>query len=104
MKILRVLRRSRQFERRRTVLVFGRRCFEYRARGDVQRGVAGRGPEKVQHAGGEEDEDPRVDDGVDGDEAQGDQVQAVRLLAIPYGVEVHPDLRGGQGERESVVN
>lgn len=63
---------------------------------------ANRGPAKVQHTGREEDKDPGVDDGVNRDEAQGDQVQMVRLealaLVIPFGVDVHPDLRDGQRE------
>lgn len=49
----------------------------------------------MQHAGGEEDKDPGVDDGVNRDEAKGNQVQSVRLAVRPYGVEVHPDLRDG---------
>lgn len=52
----------------------------------------------MQHAGGQDDEDPGVDDGVHGDEAQGDQVQAVRLR-VPYGVEIHPDLRDGERKK-----
>lgn len=46
----------------------------------------------MQHAGGEQDKNPGVDDGVDRDEAEGDQVQRVRL-ALPYGVHVNADLR-----------
>lgn len=46
----------------------------------------------MQHAGGEEDEDPGVDDGVHRDEAQGDQVQTVGL-AFPDAVDVNSDLR-----------
>ncbi len=49
----------------------------------------------MQHAGGEEDKDPGVDDGVNGDEAERNQVQRVRLLVVFYGVDVHPDLRDG---------
>lgn len=48
----------------------------------------------MQHAGGEEDKDPGVYDGVDGDEDEGDQIRSVRL-AFSDGVEVHPDLRDG---------
>lgn len=48
----------------------------------------------MQHAGGEEDKNPGVDDGVNRDEAEGNQVQAVRL-APPRGVHIHPDLRDG---------
>lgn len=59
--------------------------------GDPQPGPAQRGPEEVQHAGREEDEHPRVDDGVDGDVAQGVQVSVV-VVPAPYGVAVHPDL------------
>lgn len=47
----------------------------------------------MQHAGGKEDEDPGVDDGVDGDETEGDQVLGVRLLINLYGVDVHTYLR-----------
>lgn len=46
----------------------------------------------MQHAGGEEDEYPGVDDRVNGDEAEGNKVQAVRLV-IPKGVNVDSDLR-----------
>lgn len=46
----------------------------------------------MQHAGGEEDKNPGVDDRVNRDEAEGDQVQRVRL-ATPYGVHVDSDLR-----------
>lgn len=46
----------------------------------------------MQHAGGEEDKNPGVDDRVNRDEAQGSQVQRVRL-AIPDGVHVDSDLR-----------
>lgn len=56
------------------------------------RGLADRGPQNVQHAGGEEDKNPGVDDRVNRDEAEGDQVQRVRL-ATPYGVHVDSDLR-----------
>jgi len=58
---------------------------------------AKRGPAESQHAGGEEDEDPGVDDGVDGDEAQGLQVLQVGLLQVLHrGVDVNPDLKGGE--------
>lgn len=65
----------------------------------------------MRHAGGEEDKDPGVDDGVDGDEAQGLQVLLVRLVVIRV-VDVNPDLkrwtdrereRGGGGEGEGGV-
>lgn len=46
----------------------------------------------MQHAGGEEDKNPGVDDRVNRDEAEGNQVQTVSL-AIPYGVYVNSDLR-----------
>lgn len=48
----------------------------------------------MQHAGGEDDEDPGVEDGVHGHEAEGLQVHRMRLeLKIGrYGVDVHPDL------------
>lgn len=49
----------------------------------------------MQHAGREQDEDPGVDDGVDGDEDEGDQVQPVGLVAPLDGVDVHSDLEGG---------
>lgn len=62
-----------------------------------ERSLADGGPAEVQHTGGQEDEDPRVNDGVDGNEAQGNEVQAVRLHPGPDGVDVDPDLR--QGER-----
>lgn len=93
-------RRLRQFQVSRRV-PFGQRRFEHRTPGGRQGGPADRGPTKVQHAGGQEDENPGVDDGVDGDEAEGNQVQAVRL-ALPRGVDVHPDLRDGQ--RGGVLN
>lgn len=48
----------------------------------------------MQHTGGEEDKNPGVDDGVNRDEAEGNQVQAVRLT-LPRGVHIHPDLRDG---------
>lgn len=76
-------------------IFFGHRWFKYGTPGGSQGGPANRGPAKVQHTGGEEDKDPGVDDGVNGDEAEGNQVQTVRLCAIPYGVDVHPDLRDG---------
>lgn len=49
----------------------------------------------MQHAGGEEDEDPGVDDGVDGDEAQGDQVHVVGLDGRSC-VDVDSDLGSGK--------
>lgn len=53
----------------------------------------------MQHAGREQDEDPGVDDGVDGDEDEGDQVQPVGLAVQLDGVDVHSDLgRRGEGE------
>lgn len=63
-----------------------------------ERGPADRGPDEAQHAGGEQDEDPGVDDGVDRDEAEGDQVQAVGL-ALPDAVDVNSDLREKEGGR-----
>lgn len=45
----------------------------------------------MQHAGGKEDKYPWVDDGVHRDEAEGNKVQAVRLV-IPNGVNVDSDL------------
>lgn len=54
----------------------------------------------MQHAGGEEDEDPGVDDGVDGDEAEGDEVQAVRLCALVHRVDVHTDLKAREKVKE----
>lgn len=57
-----------------------------------QRGLADWGPEKVQHAGGEKDKYPGVDDRVNRDEAEGNKVQAVRL-GFPKGVNVDSDLR-----------
>lgn len=53
----------------------------------------------MQHAGGEDDKDPGVDDGVHGDKAEGDQVQSVRLHVSPEGVDVHSELRDGQERR-----
>lgn len=47
----------------------------------------------MQHTGGEEDEDPGVNDGVDGDEAEGNQVQWVRLQLGFYRVYVNSDLK-----------
>lgn len=72
-------------------ILLGERRFKHRAPGDCQGVLADESPEKVEHAGGEEDEHPRVDDGVNGDEAEGDQVLTV-ILDLPDGVEVHPDL------------
>lgn len=46
----------------------------------------------MQHAGGEEDKYPGVDDGVNRDEAEGNEVQVVRLV-FPKGVNVDSDLR-----------
>lgn len=46
----------------------------------------------MQHVGREEDEDPGVDDGVDGDETEGYQVHRVRLIALRYRVDVDTDL------------
>lgn len=59
-----------------------------------QGATAHQGPAKVQHAGGEEDKDPGVDDGVNRDEAQGDEVQAMSVH-LHYRVDVNPDLRDG---------
>lgn len=53
----------------------------------------------MQHAGGEEDKDPGVYDGVDRNEDEGDQICSVRLAAYSEGVEVHPDLRDGYEKR-----
>lgn len=53
----------------------------------------------MQHAGGEDDKHPGVDDGVHGDEAEGDQIQSVRLLVNPEGVDIHSELRDGQERR-----
>lgn len=72
--MLGVLQRwARQFDVSRRIL-FGHRWFKNGSPGDCQGGPAKPAPEKVQHAGGEEDKDPGVDDGVDGDKAQGNQV------------------------------
>lgn len=76
-------------------IVFGQRRLKHRIPGDRQGGPADWRPKKVQHAGGEEDKDPGVYDGVDGDEDEGDQICSVRLAACYDGVEVHPDLRDG---------
>lgn len=54
----------------------------------------------MQHAGGEEDENPGVNDGVDRDEAEGDQVLEVGLSRKSYGVHVHPDLRDRESKEE----
>lgn len=75
-------------------IVFGQRRLKHRIPGDGQGAPADRRPKKVQHAGGEEDKDPGVYDGVDGDEDEGDQIHFVRLV-FSDGVEVHPDLRDG---------
>ncbi len=56
-------------------VLFGQRCFKHGAPGERQGGLADRGPAEVQHARGEEDENPGVDDGVNGDEAEGDKVE-----------------------------
>lgn len=46
----------------------------------------------MQHAGGEEDEDPGVDDGVDRDEAEGEEIQRVRLIhLVRHRVDVDAD-------------
>lgn len=49
--------------------------------------------EEVNHAGREQDEDPGVDNGVDGDETERRQIQNVRFLFPEYGVHVDPDLQ-----------
>lgn len=54
--------------------------------------MAERRPQEVQHTGREQDEDPRVNDGVDRDEDEGDQVQPVGLDVPLDGVDVHSDL------------
>lgn len=55
----------------------------------------------MQHAGGEDDKDPGVDDGVNRDEAEGSQVMAV-ILKLPYRVDVDPDLRWmGRGSKRN---
>ena len=82
---------------------FSDRCLTHGAPGGSYGGPARRRPEKVQHAGGEEDEHPGVDDGVDGDEAQGNQVRSVRLCPGVCGVDVHPDLSGGEREKRGGV-
>lgn len=61
---------------------------------DAPQGDLQGAPDKVQHAGGEDDEDPGVEDGVHRDEAEGPQVQRMGLVPTVsrYGVDVHPDL------------
>lgn len=61
---------ARQFKVGWSIL-FGQWWFEHRSPGDRQGRLAEWGPAKMQHAGGEEDKDPGVDDGVNGDEAKG---------------------------------
>lgn len=58
----------------------------------------------MQHAGREQDEDPGVDDGVDGDEDEGDQVQPVGLNVPPDGVDVHPDLERWGEQRDEWIS
>lgn len=58
------------------------RRFTNRIPGASEGGVADGKEEKVNHVGREEDEDPGVDDGVDGDEAEPGQVQDVRFLVF----------------------
>lgn len=54
---------------------------------------AQRPPQEAQHRRAEDDEDPGVDDGVDGQQAQGDEVSLQTLLRPPSGMEVHIDLQ-----------
>lgn len=58
-------------------------------------------PAEVQYGRAEEDEDPGVDDGVDGEEEESNAVCGVALLRGARGVDVHSDLRN-QGGRETL--
>ena len=60
--------------------------------GGEDEGLAHGTPEKAHHGRAEDDEDPGVDDGVDGEETQGHQVRLVALLLLADGVDVHTDL------------
>lgn len=91
-------RRAGQLNVGRRVLL-GQRQLEYGVPGQKQGGAAQPRPQEVQHAGREQDEDPGVDDGVDGDEDEGDQVQPVGLVAPLDGVDIHSDLEGWGGAK-----
>ena len=54
-------------------------------------------PDELEHGGLEEDEDPGVDDGVEGEHAQGVQVAGLPLLRPAEEVDGHPQLEEEEG-------
>ena len=79
----------------RPARAFGQRCP---VRCALLAGLADRPPEEAQHRWAQDDEHPGIDDGVDGNEAQRDQVGLVALFILLCGVDVHTDLRRDEGE------
>lgn len=73
--------------------VHGQRAAVERVPGAQDGALAHGSPEEAHDGRAEDDEDPGIDDGVDGEEAQCHQVCLVALLPTsPDGVDVHTDL------------